>query len=83
MRLVVKKWGNGLAVRLPRESAELGRLQEGDALEVSASRIGVSRSWKPATWRGGPKDLSVNHDHVIEEILEEKVKRWRSPTQVS
>lgn len=83
MRVIVKKWGNGIAVRLPRDSLALGRLEEGGELELSASRVGPSRPWKPATWRGGPKDLSTNHDQVIEEILEEKMKRWRSPTQVS
>ncbi len=32
------KWGNSLAVRIPKEVAEQARLQEGDAVEIRAAK---------------------------------------------
>ena len=32
------KWGNSLAVRIPKEVAERARLKEGDAVELTAAR---------------------------------------------
>ncbi len=32
----VAKWGNSLAVRIPRAVAEQARLREGDAIEIEA-----------------------------------------------
>ena len=33
----IAKWGNSLAVRIPREAAERAGLREGDSVAVSAS----------------------------------------------
>src|SRR5687767_11399894 len=59
MRLVVKKWGLGLAVRLPRRSKEIGTIQEGMELEVRVRPVKDLSKWKPATFKGGPADLLV------------------------
>ncbi len=40
MRLLVAKWGNSLAVRLPAEYARKAGLQEGDAVEAAVSPTG-------------------------------------------
>ncbi len=32
------KWGNSLAVRIPKEVAEQARLKEGDAVEIKAAK---------------------------------------------
>ena len=32
------KWGNSLAVRIPKDIAEQARLKEGDAVEIRAAR---------------------------------------------
>ena len=32
------KWGNSLAVRIPKEVAEQARLQEGDAIVIKAAK---------------------------------------------
>jgi len=34
------KWGNSLAVRIPKPAAEKARLKEGDVLEIEASGEG-------------------------------------------
>jgi len=33
----IKKWGNSLAVRIPRDAAQRAGLREGDSVAVSAS----------------------------------------------
>jgi antitoxin MazE len=35
MRTAVSKWGNSLALRLPKPLAELARLREGTSVEIS------------------------------------------------
>jgi antitoxin MazE len=35
------KWGNSLAVRIPRHIAEVARLQEGDPLSLSVGKDGA------------------------------------------
>ncbi len=35
MRATLSKWGNSLAVRVPKEVAEMAGFQEGQALELS------------------------------------------------
>lgn len=32
------KWGNSLAIRIPKDVAEEARLKEGDAVEIKAAR---------------------------------------------
>jgi antitoxin MazE len=34
----VVKWGNSLAVRIPKRIAERARMKEGDAVEIKAAR---------------------------------------------
>ena len=40
MKTDVRKWGNSLAVRLPKNAVEAADLQEGDVLELSVSAPG-------------------------------------------
>ena len=40
MKARVMKWGNSLAVRIPRVIAEEARLKEGDAIELSPKEEG-------------------------------------------
>lgn len=40
MKAKIVKWGNSLAVRIPKSAAEAARLKEGDVLEVEASAEG-------------------------------------------
>jgi antitoxin MazE len=40
----VARWGNSLAIRLPRSVVEALRLKEGDAIEVHVQGHGPSRS---------------------------------------
>ena len=40
MKAKMVKWGNSLAVRIPKPAAEKARLKEGDLLEVEASAEG-------------------------------------------
>lgn len=41
MRLLVAKWGNSLAVRLPVECTRAAGLQEGDSVEASITPAGT------------------------------------------
>jgi antitoxin component of MazEF toxin-antitoxin module len=68
VRLKVKRWGNGMAVRLPRESPETGRLEEGMEVDVAVKVVKrVAARWKPAAfaWADGRTDLSVRHDDFL------------------
>ena len=40
MKAQMVKWGNSLAVRIPKPAAEKARLKEGDVLEIEASGEG-------------------------------------------
>lgn len=40
MKAQMVKWGNSLAVRIPKPAAEKARLREGDILEIEASGEG-------------------------------------------
>ncbi|HLE46711.1 MAG TPA: hypothetical protein VI818_00315 [Candidatus Thermoplasmatota archaeon] len=73
MRRTVKKWGNGLAVRLPRESPETGRLEAGMELDVSLKVIKkVSPNWRPLAvdFGDGRTDWSTRHDEYLAEHLD-------------
>ncbi|MET1110053.1 MAG: AbrB/MazE/SpoVT family DNA-binding domain-containing protein [Allosphingosinicella sp.] len=39
----IAKWGNSLAVRIPKDVAEALGLSEGDEVEIEAGRVGVLR----------------------------------------
>ena len=41
MRAQMVKWGNSLAVRIPKPVVEKARLKEGDSLEVEAAAEGL------------------------------------------
>jgi len=38
MRIAVRKWGNSLAVRIPKSAAEETKIRQGSVVEVSVSR---------------------------------------------
>ena len=40
MKAQMVKWGNSLAVRIPKPAAEKARLKEGDVVEIEASGEG-------------------------------------------
>ena len=40
MSITVSRWGNSLAVRVPRTVVAKGRLAEGVVVEISVSRLG-------------------------------------------
>jgi antitoxin MazE len=40
MKAQMVKWGNSLAVRIPKPIAEAARLKEGDSLEIDAAAEG-------------------------------------------
>ena len=40
MKAQMVKWGNSLAVRIPKPIAEAARLKEGDAIEIDAAAEG-------------------------------------------
>lgn len=50
MQTQVAKWGNSLAVRIPKALAERARLREGDRLEMTLSEDGslVLRACRPS-----------------------------------
>lgn len=73
MRLRIKKWGNGLALRLPRNSPELGRLEEDMEVEAELRPIRKAKNWKPVTFRSPIPDLSVRIDEIREQVFQE---RW-------
>lgn len=52
----IAKWGNSLAVRIPKPVAESARLREGDPLTVSVARDGTI-AIKPARRRYALKDM--------------------------
>ena len=41
MTITISKWGNSLAVRLPKEALESAHLHEGDLLSVVAAENGL------------------------------------------
>lgn len=41
MRAQILKWGNSLAVRIPKSIAEHARLEKGDPIEIEVSEEGV------------------------------------------
>jgi antitoxin MazE len=51
MKAQMVKWGNSLAVRIPKPVAEQARLKEGDSLEIEAAegRVELRRTSKIPT----------------------------------
>jgi len=45
----IVKWGNSLAVRIPKPVVEKARFREGDSLEVEAAAAGVVELRRPVT----------------------------------
>lgn len=43
LNMKIAKWGNSLAVRIPKDVAEALGLAEGDEVEIEAGRVGVLR----------------------------------------
>jgi antitoxin MazE len=62
----VAKWGNSLAVRLPRAVVDALELKEGDEVEISIA---------------GKRDLKVDRDRRRERALEE-IRRLARPFPV-
>jgi antitoxin MazE len=48
MRTQMVKWGNSLAVRIPKAVVEEAKLREGDALEIEAPAEGRIELHRPA-----------------------------------
>jgi len=48
MKVQMVKWGNSLAVRIPKAVIEKARLKEGDSLEVEAVAEGLVELRRPA-----------------------------------
>lgn len=59
----VGKWGNSLAVRLPKEVVEALGLKEGDAIKITAKK---------------PRRLEIERDRTREDALE-TVRRLQRP----
>lgn len=83
MDVVAGKWGNSVAVRLPREIPGVGRLEPGMVLDIEVRIVRDVRKWKPFTVEGGPADLSTNHDQYVADQIVEEADRWQSSTRVS
>ena len=64
MTLTISRWGNSLAVRLPKEALEQADLREGDVLEVSREGRAIT-----LTLRGAPPTL----DELIARIAPENL----------
>lgn len=43
LNMKIAKWGNSLAVRIPKDVAEALNLSEGDEVEIEAGRVGALR----------------------------------------
>ena len=48
MKVQMVKWGNSLAIRIPKPVVEKARLKEGDSLEVEAAAEGLVELRRPA-----------------------------------
>lgn len=48
MKAQMVRWGNSLAVRIPKPVVEKARLKEGDSLEVEAAAEGLVELRRPA-----------------------------------
>lgn len=48
MKAQMVKWGNSLAVRIPKAVVEKARLKEGDSLDVEAAAEGLVELRRPA-----------------------------------
>jgi antitoxin MazE len=59
----VSKWGNSLAVRLPKDVVEVLELKEGDEVQITIV---------------GPRHLEVGHDRSREEAMK-KLRALRRP----
>ena len=57
----VGKWGNSLAVRLPKEVVDILKLKEGDEIEITIA---------------GSRRLEVGRDKSVEEALK-KLRKYR------
>ncbi|MEL7465279.1 MAG: AbrB/MazE/SpoVT family DNA-binding domain-containing protein [Pseudomonadota bacterium] len=63
--MIVSKWGNSLAVRLPAKLVKELGLEEGDALEAVVTDAGALRLKKPEA-----KDPFAGTDHLISDLPE-------------
>ncbi len=43
VNMKVAKWGNSLAIRIPKDVAETLRISEGDEVELEAGHVGILR----------------------------------------
>lgn len=48
MKAQMVRWGNSLAVRIPKPVVEKARLKEGDSLEIEATAEGLVELRRPA-----------------------------------
>jgi antitoxin MazE len=66
MRMQVSKWGNSLAVRLPKALVEQLRLKEGDEVEIVANTV-----------TGQTLTLEVQRKPSVDEVFE-RVRKFRN-----
>jgi len=61
MQAQVLKWGNSLAVRIPKAIAERAKLRAGDSLEIEVAAEGTDDSGE-SLWRNLDRDGSWKGD---------------------
>jgi antitoxin MazE len=66
IRMLVSKWGNSLAVRLPKALVEELRLREGDEVEIVANTVA-----------GHALRLEIQRKPSVDEVFE-RVRKFRN-----
>lgn len=74
MRSQLTRWGNSVALRVPKRILEEARLSEGDAIELTVTKPGV------ISLRAAPKKLTL--ESLLAEVTEENLHKatdWGRP----
>ncbi len=66
MRVTLSKWGNSLAVRVPKDVAELAGFQEGQALELTLEGQSIVLSKKRYDIEEMVRDMEGKEPHPLE-----------------
>ncbi|HLE96524.1 MAG TPA: AbrB/MazE/SpoVT family DNA-binding domain-containing protein [Candidatus Thermoplasmatota archaeon] len=67
----VKRWGNGLAVRLPKRELDRLGIKEGDAVDIEVRKVAKGKRRKRISLAGVPilhdsvSDVSERHDEYL------------------
>jgi antitoxin MazE len=87
MKMQIGRWGNSLAVRLPKALVERLRLREGDEIDLSAleqaaeqavreRRAKAIEAIKARAWV--PQGFRFNREQFYDELMQERLpKHWR------